>query len=417
MQYIPPDWEAVVSSDEDSSIFFTHRECKCVLLASEGEPGDPDLVIDQNSIRYWWIVERFPMHLYRLPRDAVKLFLSALAHATTEAVLEQQETVFPFKLMQIERLVQLYRDLKRATETDLEAIPVLIRHTANTLYTIEGARVRVSHCSRWDWRRKYTKRERSWISAAAEWLLTVIFVGVHKMYDARLVRIRDNRGVRVFEFRKFINNCLAEWGDTNLLAVVFTVANIAFQQIPGINKLQTTASLVSSVFAVLSVASGVHHIWQHRPKRNVDVIDAIKYMNHTRTWASEETQTEVDGDLIVLSCFLAIPIVSLFWSLIAFLVALLALCMQSTEPWAKPVLGSIFGAVIVSSLSTMLFFGLIWGKQHGQLVSSKLPVDQSAVANMNWADKVAKVWISLEMLSYLGFRHFLPKSGEEMSQT
>ncbi|KAH9177753.1 hypothetical protein EDB89DRAFT_2064711 [Lactarius sanguifluus] len=74
--------------------------------------------------------------------------------------------------------------------------------------------------------------------------------------------------------QELIKSLLVEWSDSNLLATVFvscppflmlhTRANVAFLAPPNINALAQTASLVSTLFSILSIVMGVHHAWRHR---------------------------------------------------------------------------------------------------------------------------------------------------------
>lgn len=45
-----------------------------------------------------------------------------------------------------------------------------------------------------------------------------------------------------------------------------------------ITSVQRTASLASTVFSVLSVATGVHHTWQHRNKLDASHADAVRLL-------------------------------------------------------------------------------------------------------------------------------------------
>ena len=47
-----------------------------------------------------------------------------------------------------------------------------------------------------------------------------------------------------------------------------------------ITVLQRTFSLVSSLFAMISIAGGMHHIWNHRIKLDVEVVEAASHVNH-----------------------------------------------------------------------------------------------------------------------------------------
>lgn len=85
----------------------------------------------------------------------------------------------------------------------------------------------------------------------------------------------STHSLHVLERTSHSNSCRfvsQELGADRLLIVVF-------QQ--GLNGLQRTASLASAVFSVLGVATGVHHVWQHRAKVNADIDEAVRHMPST----------------------------------------------------------------------------------------------------------------------------------------
>jgi fatty-acid desaturase len=45
--------------------------------------------------------------------------------------------------------------------------------------------------------------------------------------------------------------------------------------VKGIDALQKTASLASSLFAMMSITVGVHHVWRHRSKVDALYQDAV----------------------------------------------------------------------------------------------------------------------------------------------
>lgn len=133
--------------------------------------------------------------------------------------------------------------------------------------------------------------------------------------------------------------------------------------------MQRTCSLVSSLFAMISIAGGMHHIWNHRIKLDVEVAEAVcipmqvdarlltdppqtQYMNHGIMFGDR-------GSVTILACFLALPIASLLWSFYAFTAALTAFCVQSSDV-NHPVLTFMLFVSCLSGLTTVSFFWNIW---------------------------------------------------------
>jgi len=208
-------------------------------------------------------------------------------------------------------------------------------------------------------RRKPTKHKSTWQLEMTQFFLALVLLGAHRMYFQRLKKIRTGKSVYLPDFREVLRQFLAEWTDSNLLATVFVGANIAFQQLPNINNLQRTASLSSAIFALLSVATGVHHVWQHRAKVSADIDEAVRYLNHAGDWEAVEDDTP-PTNILGISAFLAVPFSALLWSILSFTIALAILCIQSTGPRGLILVTVVLGALGLLCLATLLFFRRIW---------------------------------------------------------
>ncbi|KAG1857436.1 hypothetical protein F4604DRAFT_1931390 [Suillus subluteus] len=113
-----------------------------------------------------------------------------------------------------------------------------------------------------------------------EIILTLPLFGAHSMYWTRL-RTRVKWAVHLPDFRTLMQQLLDEWADSNLLATIFVNANIVFLAVPGIDALQKTASLASSLFAMMSIAVEVHHVWRHCGKVDTLHQDAASIISNS----------------------------------------------------------------------------------------------------------------------------------------
>lgn len=149
-------------------------------------------------------------------------------------------------------------------------------------------------------------------------------------------------------------------------------ANVSFLSIPEITPLQRTASLVSTMFSTLSIASGLYHVWHHRSKLDADILDAVstvtillvmasidnmrlqvKYVYHVQ---GPRGQGERDcSDPVFMSFFLAVPVASLLWAMLCFSVALVAFCVQGSSRAEAVVLVIVVAAgLLVSGLCALV---------------------------------------------------------------
>ncbi|KAI0782564.1 hypothetical protein C8Q75DRAFT_737530 [Abortiporus biennis] len=319
-----------------------------------------DIVIEHKTERFWEEIERYPMHLGRLPRDAEGEFLSALSYGASERIIEENDTFFPFTDEQVQKLVDVYKQLKEEMSTktvDERIIGTLSWHIARTMKKVEAARRRVNFGSANNsLYRQVVTAEPSWKVRLMETGLMVFMFGAHKVYRERLQSARVKDIVYLPDFRDLLRNLLAEWSDSNLLATVFVGANIAFLAVPDITTLQRTASLISAIFAVISVVTGVHHVWQHRTKIDATYADAQRYLSLSNSSLNDGHDT----DLAITACFLAIPLVALLYAVLSFTVALGAFSVQSSDVHGKVLLSVIIGVLVSIGIVTVLFFWHTW---------------------------------------------------------
>ncbi|THG94799.1 hypothetical protein EW026_g6743 [Hermanssonia centrifuga] len=266
------------------------------------DPSNKHIHTEYKTEKFWNAINAFPMHLIRVPKDIDVDFLGALSFGASgkstitmlrfrfdkcypaERIMEWNETSFPFTDEQTRRLVQVYRDLKGDLDKGTDVIPAFCWHISRVMSRIEIARKK-SQFGTYDFQlyRNVVPDPVGWEIKIADACLFLVLFGAHRTYRMRLQGARVKGEVYLADFRELLNNFLAEWSDSNLLATVFVGANIAFLAVPDITNTQRTASLASTVFSLLSVASGVHHVWQHRTKLDASYDEAVRAFISTYT--------------------------------------------------------------------------------------------------------------------------------------
>ncbi|KAI0941081.1 hypothetical protein AcV7_002728 [Taiwanofungus camphoratus] len=342
-----------------------------------------DLRLEERTGRYWSELESFPMHLPRLSSVAEAEFLGALTYGANERILQWTETPFPLSEHQAERLMQVYRDTTDAAADGRLMAPAQAWLIARTMKRIEVSRRESKHGTRdAQLYRPVVVAPPTWRVKAADVALAPVLFGVQRMYRVRLEGVRVKGVMYEPDLRDLFENFLAEWSDSNLLATVFIGANIGFLAIADITSMQRTALLASSVFAVTSVVSGVHHVWQHRTKVDASPEEAQEYM-------SDEESTGKDEHLEVMACFLSIPVAALLWSILSFTIALGAFCIQNTVVQGKVLLAVALGIVGLLSLATLLFFWHIWrGPRRVEIGDQEVQVENAR----GWVDSFRRLF-------------------------
>jgi len=177
-------------------------------------------------------------------------------------------------------------------------------------------------------------------------LLSCVSFGMHLIYRERLHRAHPVSHASLADFRTFVRAILVEWSDANLLATVFVAcvrrgyesctisnlvghrANVGFlTALPGITKFQRTASLASTLLSLLEIVTGLYHLWKHRIRANADYDDVHKYFGGKHDgagWTYSNTT--------LLASMLSVPIASLVWSVICFMMAMSRTVFKAWAP-------------------------------------------------------------------------------------
>ncbi|TCD68621.1 hypothetical protein EIP91_010276 [Steccherinum ochraceum] len=319
------------------------------------------LVYAEKS-QYWNHLEKYGMHYEEVPNSAEADFLSELGYGAVERTLDNKGTTYRFTGPQTQALIGTYRELKEAQREGIPVAPSLIWLFSRTMKLVEETRTNSKYGTRdAAAARKPSLEEPTLKFRLIDIFLGIMFSGTHNMYRRRLLKTRFNNVLYLPDFRELLHELIIEWGDSNLLSTVFVAANVSFLAIEDITTLQRTFSLASSLFAMISIAGGMHHIWHHRIRLDVEVSQATIYLNRGIALGKR-------GSVTILACFLALPIASLLWSFYAFVGALTAFCVQRVDV-NRPVLTFMLCISCLSGITTVSFFWNIWvGWQLSQMM-------------------------------------------------
>ncbi|KAH7922557.1 hypothetical protein BV22DRAFT_648393 [Leucogyrophana mollusca] len=343
---LPPDLEHIIQlvaddynldgsgTDGDGISLATPRDYAMTNLSLELETalGFHDESFEHVPAAYYWsYLSEYPMHYTRIPVNVEKEFLCALAYGATDRVITGDQSTFRFS----DRFV-----------------PAILWHIAMVMEEI------------WHRRREFRygiisvgRPEQiygpSTMTQISDLVMAIFFFGAPALYTRRLEETRREASVYVPVFRDMMKSLLVEWTNSNLLATVFVLTSIGFLTLPGLSSLQKTVSLVSTFFAIISVMSGIHHVWQHKGKVDAQQDDAHGYVFHARLFGP-------NMGLRLTACFLSVPIVSLLWSVFSFMVALIAYCVQDSDERGEVFLGVIFAVIIVWIIGAFLCFWDGW---------------------------------------------------------
>ncbi|KAH8092534.1 hypothetical protein BXZ70DRAFT_951300 [Cristinia sonorae] len=350
---LPADWELCVEIDldfDDKEViihnYISHEEGRYFQLR------DNEIIYAERSL-YWNHVEKFCMHYHAVPHFAESDFLSELGYGATERTLDNKGTTYRFTGPQTQALIGTYRELKESQREGIPVVPSMAWLCSRTMKLVEETRTN----SRYGTRdaaaaRKPSPEESTLQFQLVNILLGFMFSGTHNMYRRRLMKTKFNNVLYLPDFRELLQELIIEWGDSNLLSTVFVAANVSFLAIEDLTVVQRTFSLVSSLFAMISIAGGMHHIWHHRIRLDVEVEQATIYLNRGIALGRQ-------GGMTALACFLALPIASLLWSFYAFTGALTAYCIQSVHV-NHPFLVFMLCVSCLSGITTVSFFWKIW---------------------------------------------------------
>ncbi|KAI0301621.1 hypothetical protein B0F90DRAFT_322641 [Multifurca ochricompacta] len=319
----------------------------------------PKLRLETTSrTRFWKHLASYPMHITALPPESEVDFLKVLVHGSNERILDERKSMFPYTDEQAQRFMQVYRDLKCVPygQGRYSVLPALAWHISRVMIKIEAVR-ELYHYGTKKARvyRDIAVETPTWRKRLVDVLLFCVFFNSHRTYRERLESTRPKGHVYLPDFRELMKSLLVEWSDSNLLATVFVSANVAFLSVPNNSAFPQIASLCSTLFSMLSIVIGVHHVWRHRRRAEADDNEASQYLRLR--------SHRLHGSLTLLACFLALPLAALLWAILSFTVAVAAFCFVSTvgtDVQMRGLFAGVLGVLLALAVLTLLVFWDAW---------------------------------------------------------
>ncbi|KAI9447879.1 hypothetical protein H4582DRAFT_35987 [Lactarius indigo] len=331
-----------------SNLYVALPEDTSAVPSSDGD--DPPVVVDVHPKESFWMTSvSYPMHYARSHPKEEGAFLAALVHSAHEHIAGQGDTTGRFNYLEYRRAIDLFLHLK-AISTDIDCMMAangaLTWHIARIMHDIDVHRKQRESAS------KSHVQPHSRPSRILDGLLCCVFFGVHLVYRERLEQVHPARRASLVDFRRFIQELLLEWSDVNLLATVFLAANVTvLSALPqGITTFQRTATLASTFFSLLGIVIGLYHTWEHRIRTNADLDDLSEYFGGRCRTAESGWTYWTYSNTTLLASMLSVPIASLLWSVLCFMVAVSAYCLQRVDLGSKIILGLEIGTFVVISL-------------------------------------------------------------------
>lgn len=367
LEDLPDDLELVIFFDNPHSktpigTFVSHeKEVKFTCCPPEDtrvalslDDDDPPVVVDVNPKQSFWLAsESYPMHYARSHPKQESALLAALVHSAHEHISGQGGATGRFNYLEYRRAIDLFLQLK-AISTDIDCMMAangaITWHIARIMHDIDLHRNQRESAS------KSRDQPFSRPRKVLDGLLCCMFFGVHLTYRERLEQVHPARRVSLVDFRQFIQDVLLEWSDVNLLATVFLAANVTvLSALPGITTFQRTATLASTFFSLLGIVIGLYHTWGHRIRTNADVDDLSEYFGGKSNATESGWTYWTYSNMTLIASMLSVPVASLLWSVLCFMMAVSAYCLQRVDVGSKIILGLEIGTFVLVSLFALLY--------------------------------------------------------------
>jgi len=127
----------------------------------------------------------------------------------------------------------------------------------------------------------------------------------------------------------FVDENVADWTNTNLVATVLVSASVALLAIPGIDKATRLLGIISTLFSIASIVSGLLNVWQnqHKSRTNLELTVIFDFF--------ENAESHVKTDKL-LAILLSLPMVLLIWSTLLFAASMVTFAWRSVDTTFMP---------------------------------------------------------------------------------
>ncbi|KAJ6488857.1 hypothetical protein C8R45DRAFT_1213494 [Mycena sanguinolenta] len=351
----PKDW--TMWTNFNGTVYYTSDGGKLITTDDVREDAIRELVVEMYHISSEWFEEIDPTDAEVVISDADEALLVEATPSGELASWSRGQTYdvddtddpnrdgkannIPFEEAQLRRIWQIYQDLKafNTPKGPSNLVPALAYHMGQVMYLLAMARDKnnygLTEVEPEFWHLSEDEKTVSaWELATWDLFLAVILCGTHENYRVRLEAAMPKRIIRLPKFRNLVRTLLSEWADSNLIATVILAVNVAFLGIPGLAPLPRSASIVSSICALTSLITGLHHIWQHREKTDAEHEDVKEYLFFFKLFTNRgpKKSPPTTLDLTLTAALLAIPLASLQWAVVSVTLAISALRQRRGGP-------------------------------------------------------------------------------------
>ncbi|KAJ7472336.1 hypothetical protein B0H11DRAFT_2038630 [Mycena galericulata] len=343
-------------ADHKQRIIFWHDSFELKSLARCFEvygPRSPQHINLELTAQYWYHCTLFPstlpvtQELVRELRDTVIFRIGDSMTAATSTA--------PYSIEDLLKMLTVVESVKENSDTDYGGTSCIISRfmwifACNKFYNFHG-----EPCARLE------KNVSVFGNVQTRSLLFRIIAAF--TFNAPSVHLRTLDEVYVDEllnldpWRRFIDTLCLEWQELILFASVLLNADMAFLAIPtvdnGLNISARSISQIASYFSVVaslgSIIVGLILVRQYRPRRDDPIDVAAQFMGrHFRARFGLES----------LASLYSLPFALLMWGTIAFSIAFLVMCFQSSDTSARTLVA--FSACLVA-------FSILWCFQHTEI--------------------------------------------------
>lgn len=125
-------------------------------------------------------------------------------------------------------------------------------------------------------------------------------------------------------WQAFVDENVADWTNTNLVATVLVSASVALLAIPGIDSTTRILGIVSTLYSISSIVAGLLNVWQHQHKSrgNLELTVIFDFFDRA------ERHVKTDKLLAIL---LSLPMVLLIWSTLMFAVSMVTFAWRGVD--------------------------------------------------------------------------------------
>ncbi|QRV94138.1 hypothetical protein RhiJN_22156 [Ceratobasidium sp. AG-Ba] len=174
-------------------------------------------------------------------------------------------------------------------------------------------------------------------------------------------------------WQAFINGLLKEWNDLNIVSTRNRRANVAFLALPGtsgsdapddkspgIAEASRAAGIISMFMTMSGLLTSLCLIWLHSPLSTTGTSDAYKYIIGRRYKPGVPIKHPTSHNSFIqlagMATFLAMPLVLLVWSVLAFVVSAMTWIFLFSEVSTQITTVVICGTTLLGPILTILVF-------------------------------------------------------------